>query len=558
MWKTLTRGLRAPFERGPWSNRTSGGEQSTAPNNQENKFHLPCPFRLIPSLLEKCQTYPYLPFCSEQKANQQGAESEGRSDESCKNETLHHQPCGLLGAVGWSGVLVLGWTILQPWYRHDAIRRHQPKLHTEVKHNLKQNVNLSRYQSLYRLLIHPAFSQPLLPPFSTSSVDSQSSVSSSSTSSSVDSQTSVSSSSSVDYFDVSKESSTTDRQLTPDEAFDQAAEEVRLIHERVMGASENRQGVACMSLSQNRKAIEHFRVASRLQYAPAAFNLGQCYELGIGTEQDFTQAAQCYQKASDLGHPTAMYNLGVFYAHGWGGLVADSTHARKLFTRAAMLGQREAQAALNLKPQVATQPQENNFSIRDFFDFPLISSTRPNRNELEIDLQLSENNSSSLPSSSSSSLFSAKSTSTSTTSSSSFSSSPSSTSTTSSSSSSCDRSLSFSPQRVSPVKESSDSSNDSTFSDDEWDLESILDSANGNSATLYRLAVCYEKNPKEEQKPELVLKLYGMAADHGHTKAKKYLEVLEHHKKLGTLDDFLKQRKRSRTSSTPSECAMKN
>ncbi|RZF46427.1 hypothetical protein LSTR_LSTR012502 [Laodelphax striatellus] len=553
MWKTLARGLRAPFERSPWSNRTSG-EQSTAPNNQENKFHLPCPFRLIPSLLEKCQTYPYLPFCPERKQNQQGADSEGRTDESCKNETFYQQPCGLLGAVGWSGVLVLGWTILQPWYRHDTIRRHQPKLHADVKQNVKgtQTVNLSRYQSLYRLLINPAFSQPILPAFSTTSASS-STPSSSSFSSSVDSQSSVSSSSlgegSIDYFNVAKESSSPDRQLTPDEAFDQAAEEVRMIHERLMGASENRQGVACMSLSQNREAIEHFRVASQLQYAPAAFNLGQCYELGIGTEQDFTQAAHWYQKASDLGHPIAMYNLGVFYAHGWGGLVANSTHARNLFTRAAKLGQAEAQAALDLKASSRTTEQPPNappknkssFSTADFLDFPRI----PKRNELEISVRQASSfardcNRSSLPSLSSS--FSSQ------------------TATTpSSASSSCDHSLSYTQQRIGAVKESTESLTDSTCSDDEWDLDSVLDRVNGNSATLYRLAVCYEKNPEEEQDPELVFKLYQMAADHGHEKAKRYLKVLEHHRKLGTLADFLEQRKRSRTcSSTSSDCALKN
>lgn len=60
------------------------------------------------------------------------------------------------------------------------------------------------------------------------------------------------------------------------------------------------------------------------------------------------QAAEWYQVASDLGHATAMYNLGVFYAHGWGGLEASSAEARKLFVKAAKLGQADAQAALDI------------------------------------------------------------------------------------------------------------------------------------------------------------------------------------------------------------------
>lgn len=58
------------------------------------------------------------------------------------------------------------------------------------------------------------------------------------------------------------------------------------------------------------------------------------------------QAAKWYQKAVDLGHLTSMYNLGVFYAHGWGGLSPDNKKARQLFIEAAQLGQPDAKAAL--------------------------------------------------------------------------------------------------------------------------------------------------------------------------------------------------------------------
>lgn len=62
------------------------------------------------------------------------------------------------------------------------------------------------------------------------------------------------------------------------------------------------------------------------------------------------QAAEWYQLASERGHPTAMYNLGVFYAHGWGGLKANVSRARHLFQQAAHLGQVDAQAAVDRDP----------------------------------------------------------------------------------------------------------------------------------------------------------------------------------------------------------------
>lgn len=41
-----------------------------------------------------------------------------------------------------------------------------------------------------------------------------------------------------------------------------------------------------------------------------------------------------------------MYNLGVFYAHGWGGLEASSEKAKQWLEAAANLGQENALAAL--------------------------------------------------------------------------------------------------------------------------------------------------------------------------------------------------------------------
>lgn len=60
------------------------------------------------------------------------------------------------------------------------------------------------------------------------------------------------------------------------------------------------------------------------------------------------QAAKLYQKASDLGHATAMFNLGVFHVHGWGGVEMSQRRAKELFRAAADLGQEDAVKLLHL------------------------------------------------------------------------------------------------------------------------------------------------------------------------------------------------------------------
>jgi TPR repeat protein len=64
-----------------------------------------------------------------------------------------------------------------------------------------------------------------------------------------------------------------------------------------------------------------------------------------------SQAAKYYGLASKLGHATAMYNLGVFYVHGWGGVPVDCNRARELFVAAAEMGQVNAQEALAMVPR---------------------------------------------------------------------------------------------------------------------------------------------------------------------------------------------------------------
>lgn len=96
-----------------------------------------------------------------------------------------------------------------------------------------------------------------------------------------------------------------------------------------------------------KSAVTHLKLATTHHHPAATFNLGLCYERGLGVERDLKLAMQCYTVASSLGHAKAMFNLGVYYVRGWGGLKRSGKAARQCFASAARLGQPEAQLALD-------------------------------------------------------------------------------------------------------------------------------------------------------------------------------------------------------------------
>lgn len=67
----------------------------------------------------------------------------------------------------------------------------------------------------------------------------------------------------------------------------QALDEVSRVFEAasraLSGDVENKLGMVCMANGHHTEAMKHFRRASHHEHAVAAYNLGQCYELGLGT-----------------------------------------------------------------------------------------------------------------------------------------------------------------------------------------------------------------------------------------------------------------------------------
>ncbi|KAK9505438.1 hypothetical protein O3M35_009499 [Rhynocoris fuscipes] len=294
MWKCFSRGVRETFERGFRALRPT----ETPIKNDTTEHTTYC--------------RKYNPCCLETISKYKCTDNDDKKGSS--HRTTQDVEHTILGAVSCSSALVLGWFLTQPclwkkWWNQTNPKGKCPRT------------------NVVRLLAKVANTQPI-------NVGLHS-----------DTTLAVNRS---DTTDVVDSSGVQFGPKTADEVLNEAAEELKAVHESVVASSENSRGVDYISAKRHREAVALFRSASLKGYAPAAYNLAQCYEMGIGTKQDFVQAAKWYQVAADNGHATAMYNLGVFYAHGWGGLTASSETARKLFEQAAEKGQVDAKAALGL------------------------------------------------------------------------------------------------------------------------------------------------------------------------------------------------------------------
>jgi len=123
-----------------------------------------------------------------------------------------------------------------------------------------------------------------------------------------------------------------------------------LLH--ILGDIEFQLGVASVHSDRYDLAVSHFKLATSHSHASAAFNLGICYEEGIGVEKNLKMALECYMIASTLGHAKALYNVGVFHAHGLANLPKNRKAARQYFKEAAKLGSSEANKALGNSPKI--------------------------------------------------------------------------------------------------------------------------------------------------------------------------------------------------------------
>jgi localization factor PodJL len=94
-------------------------------------------------------------------------------------------------------------------------------------------------------------------------------------------------------------------------------------------------------------AAEWFERAAQRGLVPAQFRLGGLYEKGMGVKKDLDAARRLYLAAANAGHAKAMHNLAVLYAEGGDGK-PDYQSAAHWFRRAADHGVADSQYNLGI------------------------------------------------------------------------------------------------------------------------------------------------------------------------------------------------------------------
>lgn len=134
---------------------------------------------------------------------------------------------------------------------------------------------------------------------------------------------------------------------------------------QVLNSIENQLGLAAIENGHYEDGLNLLRSAANRDHAPALYNLGLCYEMGLGVSVNEKMAMELYKSAATLHHPGALYNLGIYYGQGRGGLQQNSETATRLLRLAAVQGQKDAVEALKtLNLNSVEPPAENHADTR--------------------------------------------------------------------------------------------------------------------------------------------------------------------------------------------------
>lgn len=129
---------------------------------------------------------------------------------------------------------------------------------------------------------------------------------------------------------------------TARERFETAANESEALFENTVGILEAQRNPAAPEV------LLHFAQAGSLGSSQALFNLGVCFETGKGgVPQDAKRAVYYYQLAADVGHAKSLYNLAMMHARG---------HSAAHIPRSARRARALLQAAADLQlPEVGVE-----------------------------------------------------------------------------------------------------------------------------------------------------------------------------------------------------------
>ncbi|XP_015607485.1 uncharacterized protein LOC107273617 [Cephus cinctus] len=328
MWKFMTRGIRETLERRT-NCRTNVYSQSSPNNNEIQVKNRPeCSGKFHAPNLTSCKDNN---ICGSTKTA--GAKDEKHDSKWNPRHTWRE-------AIGWSSMLAVGWVVCQTLCLRRRIFEADQKCTWRQKILFGQEARIS-HLLLKATNLHPYYVLPVTNCIGQSNDNSGS--------------------------NAVEQEWTANKPYGPitiEEAFQEAGDEFTRTHRLVMGEFELRFGIKAIEEKRYKDAIKHFSTGATLSSPGSTFNLGLCYEMGIGTLVDNLKAAKYYHDAAEQGHADAMYNLGVFHAQGRGGLPIDTNMARMLFTKAAGLGQVQAQEALSLEKNIKKNNLKDNSVLR--------------------------------------------------------------------------------------------------------------------------------------------------------------------------------------------------
>ena len=114
------------------------------------------------------------------------------------------------------------------------------------------------------------------------------------------------------------------------------------------------------------EVMNWYRKAAEQNHPGAKYKLGQMFERGEGTPQDFVEAVCWYEQAADQGHVEAMHDLGLIHERGEKGVPQDFGKAAFWYEQAAEQAYAPAQeklAEMNYKGKGISRNFDRAFSL---------------------------------------------------------------------------------------------------------------------------------------------------------------------------------------------------
>ncbi|KAJ2954811.1 hypothetical protein O0L34_g3120 [Tuta absoluta] len=343
MWKYVSRRIRDTFERSVnhFEKRSTAGVVNNAPGNvSEDKRSAP----------------PSRWFCSRRCWNSTREDNDTNSNR-WNFEQLNRS---WIGAITWSSALVLGWYTSQ-------------LIHLRVKYSSRRPARECLAKRKLLSSIYPYIKSVNNNPVYLSSVSQIEKIIATFT----PTVHLISNDDNREKRDgsISPGSSSTNPDTSDDDLGD------------VLNSIENKLGLAAIENGHLQDGLNLLRSAATRNHPPAIYNLGLCYELGLGVPVNEKTAMELYRSAAALEHPGALYNLGVFYGQGRGGLARDPERATRLLRLAAVQGQQDAIDALKYldDPKEPPQPVAPDDDQWEYHCTPYNNSVLPSHTALFIE-----------------------------------------------------------------------------------------------------------------------------------------------------------------------------